>query len=527
MGDPEIRSDEKVLMRTQGVHVKSIPFEGILTNRRIILVDRAKNILPPKEIPLATVKDVETGENAISDLTLTISIMAKTGEIRQMILTFSRQEGGDRTRERDEWARLIRESTSTSFEQVIRKVIPGVDPAQRQSAPAAPSTETPKRAQPRIAFEGVHPIKKIIETAPPESPVPAAQSSTAPATGEVVFCTRCGNKVSADSAFCNKCGSPVVVPAAIPRQPAARQAAAPASQPAPARRAPAEAVRTIPADVSLQQSLAWDDEPDQAPVPSPASRQAARKPEKKGFLAGIFSPRKRVAPQTKAAAPAPSAPPSRKPRASLMPGKKTLIAGVVVLVVIIALVIGAVFVYPMLMNGNSADASGTTGTSGSSGSSAPAAALSNTGVASITVKETTAPNIPATGVWVNISYIGAWSGTYGMPSDPQKVTSSGIRLEEVVNASGTIQASITKQDSSKHPLTVDIYDNGKLLASGNTSDPSGKVIVSADAGTAAPSAPSTTTPAKTGTTTASAQATTAVTTAKTVAPTATTTTKST
>ena len=52
MGDPELRSDEKVLARTPGVYVKSIPFEGILTNKRIILIDRAKNLLPPKEIPL-------------------------------------------------------------------------------------------------------------------------------------------------------------------------------------------------------------------------------------------------------------------------------------------------------------------------------------------------------------------------------------------------------------------------------------------------------------------------------------------
>ncbi|MFA5416227.1 MAG: hypothetical protein WC295_12085, partial [Methanoregula sp.] len=32
--DPALRSDEIVLVRTQGVYVKSIPFEGILTDRR-------------------------------------------------------------------------------------------------------------------------------------------------------------------------------------------------------------------------------------------------------------------------------------------------------------------------------------------------------------------------------------------------------------------------------------------------------------------------------------------------------------
>ena len=97
-----------------------------------------------------------------------------------------------------------------------------------------------------------------------------------------------------------------------------------------------------------------------------------------------------------------------------MPGKKTLIAGFVVLVVIVVLVIGAVFVYPMLTSGNSAGASDTTGSSGSTASTSSSGSttgvLTNTGVASITVKETTAPNIPTTGVWVYISYIGGWTG---------------------------------------------------------------------------------------------------------------------
>ncbi len=59
MGDPELRSDENILLRTPGIYVKSVPFEGILTNKRIILVDRAINLLPPKEIPLVTIKDIE------------------------------------------------------------------------------------------------------------------------------------------------------------------------------------------------------------------------------------------------------------------------------------------------------------------------------------------------------------------------------------------------------------------------------------------------------------------------------------
>ena len=94
MDDPELHGDEQILMRTQGVHVKSISFEAILTNKRIILVDRLKGILPPKEIPLATIQSVESGENAIRDLVITLGVITKTGGTRQMVLTFSREGGG-------------------------------------------------------------------------------------------------------------------------------------------------------------------------------------------------------------------------------------------------------------------------------------------------------------------------------------------------------------------------------------------------------------------------------------------------
>ena len=214
-----------------------------------------------------------------------------------------------------------------------------------------------------------------------------------------------------------------------------------------------------------------------------------------------------------------------------MPGKKALIAGIIALVVIVALVVGAVFVYPMLASGITIGSSGTTDSSGSSastssgntGSSATSSAvLSNAGVASITVVETTVPTVPATGVWVNVNYIGGWTGRYGMPSDLQQVTSSGIRLEEVLNATGTIQASFTKQDTSKHTLTVEIYKNGQLLASGNTSDASGKVMVTANVGTSTSGSSSATPTAKAGNATA-ATTTAVVTTAKTTAPAASTT----
>jgi hypothetical protein len=225
MGDPELRSDETILLRTPGVFVKSIAFEGYLTNKRIILIDRIKNLLPQKEIPLVTIKDIEPGENAIRDQTITLSILAKSGETRQMILTFSRQTGGNRIKERNEWVRLLKENTSSSIDQVIRKVISGAGPVVKKPEPAVPprlevvsppvSKNVPPVAKPPIkkVVESVPPVKKIIESPPENTPPLASKEVTsAPAPSFGTYCSRCGNRVPEGSGFCNRCGSQIIVP---------------------------------------------------------------------------------------------------------------------------------------------------------------------------------------------------------------------------------------------------------------------------------------------------------------------------
>jgi len=127
---------------------------------------------------------------------------------------------------------------------------------------------------------------------------------------------------------------------------------------------------------------------------------------------------------------------------------------------------------------------------GSGGENPPAApAVSSTpspqtsvqvtkGAASITVRETTAPAAPPTGTWVMVEYIGSFKGSYGMPSDIQKAENSGIRLYEVVNATGTVKAEFQKKDgSTKHDLTVTIYQDGKAVKFAKNSSAYGIVTV--------------------------------------------------
>jgi hypothetical protein len=521
MGDPELRSDETVLVRTQGVYVKSIPFEGILTNKRIILVDRAKNLLPPKEIPLITIKEIESGENAIRDQILTLSVMAKTGETRQMILTFSRQAGGNRTKERDEWARIIKENTSTSFEQVIRKVIPGMEQPPRRSEPPAQSridiVSAPVRSgapveqkftAPKESGE-MHPVRKIVESAPP-APVPSAPPAARPQTAPPApvppappviraepapapsnqFCTKCGTKVPQNSAFCNHCGTPLAAPA--PAASALQQAAEAFSR-STARpidrdiqsveplierstaRIPSDPLRTVPPAMPVPQSFIYDEEPEEEPAPAPKPPVAAApagKQAAKGFLTKLL-PNKNEVPAQRKAEPATfgsmSSPPPKPPKGPgfLSGNKKTLIYAAIVLIIV---AVGGLFAYPMLTAGGQQGEPVSTPT-------APVTTIP-IHIGTVVIPVTTPPVVPATGVYVHVDYLGGFKGSYGMPNALTTVPgNSGSRVWEVENANGTVQATFEKLDGSAHELLVEIFRDGAVITKGSTTIGHGSVAL--------------------------------------------------
>jgi hypothetical protein len=172
-----------------------------------------------------------------------------------------------------------------------------------------------------------------------------------------------------------------------------------------------------------------------------------------------------------------------------MPGKNVIIGAVVIVILIAVIAAGALFVYPMLTSGTTGGDS-PSGGSIFGGSSSPSSTTLKTATAdSIKVVETTAPVIPAEGVWVSIDYMGGYKGSYGMTADLQQVEDSGARLFEVVNATGLVKATLEKKDSStKRELVVGIYKDGKLLKDGKSAAAYGKVTISADVGTNAATA---------------------------------------
>lgn len=108
-----------------------------------------------------------------------------------------------------------------------------------------------------------------------------------------------------------------------------------------------------------------------------------------------------------------------------------------------------------------------------------AATPARTSAPAVIVRTPTEVAAPVTGVWVRVSYLGGWTGSYGKGGALVKVENSGVRQYQVENPSGMIQATFRKDDGTNHELTVEIYKNGAVLRKGTTSAPHGSVDISA------------------------------------------------
>ena len=523
-GDRELHSDEKILLTKRDVFVKSIPFEAVLTNKRIILLDRKKNLIPPKDILLATIRDIEGGENAIRDQIITLSLITSTGETRQLVLTFSRTAGGGRKRERDEWLKALKEQTSSSIQKAIRKVVPSFEEEMpiRAAEQAPPKIGIANRPAVKKEIEGVHPMKKIVETG---SVPPKPVETTSLPTGS--FCSRCGNRVPPESAFCNHCGTKVVGPdqeipateSAVPQvsvEPALsvsdlpkaerkerpvekefetiepliegsvpRRSEAPPVE--PSRPGEAEAAAEPPASPESSIALAAQSIIDAAKGESgigigaspaapaadvPAEGQPATVPEEKHPSVPV----------------SPGSPPSPPPPGKGRAGRGKMIAIVAAVLVVIVLAAGAF----LLWNGLSAGTGTEGGDSGAvtteqttavtttqAPTSVPTTAVT-TQPTQATPEPTAAVAIPQQGVWVRVKYPGTFKGTLGTAASQDEVSDSGDKFYVIATSEGIVQATIQKADGSGDELVVEVYKDGSLVKSGSTTVPKGTVELTAD-----------------------------------------------
>ncbi|MFA4876213.1 MAG: zinc ribbon domain-containing protein [Methanoregula sp.] len=527
MAYPDLYNDESVLLNAQNVKVKSVTFEAVLTTKRLILVDSKKHLIAPQEILLATLRDVEEGENAIRDPTITLSLITNSGATRQMILTFSKTSGGDRKRECDEWIRILRQNLSPTFQHQIRPA-----PESPASAPApvhVPEAAAPARIeitnqpQPKKKIEIARPIMKIVEN-PPAVPKPV-ETTTLPVGS---FCNRCGNRVPPESVFCNRCGTPVVrdteevVPTEVPVQ-AAPPVISPPATPPPApipqlhvpipppvfgsaagerKERPIEQVihsiepliedsvpRTEPAPLIIKpQPVQTTSTLPLEPAPEPAVKaEGAAEP-----AAGISWPV--VAAEGAPTAPAPAAagaqaeippPPLPAPRSS---GKKYIAVAIAIIVILAVIGSAVLFIKPQ-----DTITPTITPTPTPVSTQVPAVTPTATVTPSETVpavttsappSATTAASsqfiVPSSGVWVRVIYPGTYASSIGTPGAETARTETGEHLYRVSTSNGIVVASVQKVDATGAELRVEVYKDGKVIAEKSTTGPKGIIEIQMD-----------------------------------------------
>jgi len=469
MGYPDLKSDESIILTAQHVKVKSVPFELVLTNRRLIIIDSEKNVVPTQQIPLMTIRNVATGENAIRDPVITLTILTDTADTRELALTFAMQTGGERKREAGEWVKALKKQISEAITYPVEMVPETQDAEQsRQDHTGTPGVK--KR------IEISRPIKKIAVDTSHMPPKPVETTSLP----EGSFCARCGNRVPQGSTFCNRCGTKVVtpgeeVPAPVtPGQITTAPVVAPGSGDRKGR--PIEQIihsiepliedsvpRTVvaPAIPEPEQALAVHTE---APaVPATETTPAAE---------GIPAAEPVAAPAVPPMPPFPPLPPV--PAAPRKKRTKILTLAIILIVVIVVAAGGFMVMKNMQKNTDVTPVTTTLPTTITTVPTTKPTTIPTTAVTTA-VPTTAQVLIPPTGVWVEVTYDKTYTGLVGTPGSQVAVTDTGDHFYIAPTTDGTVAVSLQKTDGSGDELKVIIYKDGAMVKTVSTTTPKGKI----------------------------------------------------
>jgi len=507
MGYPELDRDESIILEAQNIKFKSISLDARLTTRRIILIDSKKNIIPPQELLLATIWQVEAGENAIRDHLLTLTIVNNAGEKDQIVLTFPRLSGAERKRECNDWAKKLQSLIHPPAAEAEPSDHYGSErkPPEKLEAPAQVQGEMAGRRPVKKKIEIARPLNKIIEPGP--APVVPVETSSLPSG---MFCPRCGNRVPKESTFCNHCGTPIkqlsenaiahspdVPQVQIPVPPQAGSAtgrqdrpiediihsiepliedSVPRTQPTPLikKRAP-----QIISEQVLSESLPEPVSPETHTGPAPTGTQAEPPaPVIWPVLQKTDSP---LATPPEPAAVVPELPPPlpSPPPASRLPGNLAIVLIVIVILAFIAgLIIASNLSQGQTVPGANATPVKTTPVT------TPATPKPTT-VKTVVITTTTAPRstqvqVPSTGVWVRVMYPGTYTGLIGTPGDQTEVTSSGDHFYRVSTVNGTVAVYVQKNDGSADKIVAEVYKNGIMVKNSSTVTPRGIIEIQFD-----------------------------------------------
>ena len=111
-------------------------------------------------------------------------------------------------------------------------------------------------------------------------------------------------------------------------------------------------------------------------------------------------------------------------------------------------------------------------------SSAPPTTVTGVSIKPELIKEAPTVTVPGNGAFVRVSYIGGFTGTYGINGEMVTVRNSGERVFPLNATTGAVSATFHKEDgSTRHEIVVEIYKDGKVLKSARNTSAYGEVSV--------------------------------------------------
>ncbi|PKL69184.1 MAG: hypothetical protein CVV30_06300 [Methanomicrobiales archaeon HGW-Methanomicrobiales-1] len=191
-----------------------------------------------------------------------------------------------------------------------------------------------------------------------------------------------------------------------------------------------------------------------------------------------------------------TSPRSSAPASAALNKNMVIAAGAII--VIILLVAGAAFIYPGFLSAKSSEPQlpvTLVPTPGGPHPTVPTPVLTAepTPVATAAPEQTPASQptaittpqlqtaIPASGVWVQITYDGDYTGSIGSGGRMREVSGTGGRFYQISAAStDIIEVSIQKLDTTGLPMTVEVFNNGVKVSDKTIITPKGTLSMTVD-----------------------------------------------
>jgi hypothetical protein len=85
--------------------------------------------------------------------------------------------------------------------------------------------------------------------------------------------------------------------------------------------------------------------------------------------------------------------------------------------------------------------------------------------------------MPDKGVWVKVQYAGNFSGRVGTSGNLKQVNGSGDQYYQIPITDGIVEVLLQKEDGSAKMLTVEIYQNGRMVTRSTKATPFGTIEV--------------------------------------------------